>query len=580
MGVNRLPLYAAATRAAPADSSALSGKVWEASARLGASTHSGDDMGLLDRLRGTPSAEVAVSPSPVAEQPTFAVIDVETTGLSPTACRVLELAVVLTDPNGSPVWEWSSRFNPQGPVGPTHIHGITDADVAHAPLLADHLTYLADLLGGRVLVAHNAEFDLAFLAAEYHRAGWDMPEVPRICTMQAGRVYLPDLPRHRLGDCCDACGVPHTEVHSALGDARATAAMLATYLTRTPDRGAWLEWESAFDEARRITWPTKAVRPPIEFSPDPQTRMWANMSRSREATPALVEVVAGMDLGDALDEGAPDGSLEYLELLAEALQDGILDALERDSLGALAEALGLSSDDVLAAHEAFLRSLANAALFDGKVTRAEKNELENVAAALDQDTSLVPRLVDSAEKARLARLSDGLGPLPQDWTHGEPLRVGDKVVFTGCEAYGRDELEARSARLGVRVIGSVSRRVALLVSDGTIDGTKASDARALGIRTVHPDEYDLLLNHLQPALVPVTRAPKQPSVKATPAGTETVQGAAAHRPGSPTLTSPVVPPSTIRAWARDNGYDVGDRGRLHADVISAFHRANGTGVSR
>lgn len=31
----------------------------------------------------------------------------------------------------------------------------------------------------------------------------------------------------------------------------------------------------------------------------------------------------------------------------------------------------------------------------------------------------------------------------------------------------------------------------------------------------------------------------------------------------------------IRAWARENGHDVSERGRIKADVVSAYHAANG-----
>jgi DNA polymerase-3 subunit epsilon len=483
------------------------------------------------------------------------------------------MAVVLTDTVGTPVWEWSSRFNPEGPVGPTHIHGITGEDVADAPLIRDSLPYVAQAIAGRVVVAHNASFDLAFVRAEYERAGWDMPWLPAICTMQAGRVYLPSLPRHRLVDCCAACGVTHQGAHSALGDARATAAVLSAYLTRTPDRGAWLEWESASAEAARLRWPVGPSRAAIAYVPDPYARRWANAATKAPTPPALVEAVRSLDLGDALDEGAPEGTLEYLELLADVLEDGVLDQDERVALDALSRSLLPEPQDIAAAHRAFLLSLAHAALEDGKVSRAEKAELDSVAAALGLDKKLVADVVAAAEAARDARLSEGLRDLPVDWTLGEPLRVGDKIVFTGCEACNRDALEARAARLGVRVIGSVSRRVALLVSDGTMDGTKAADARALGTRVVHPDELVVMLDHLQPALPRAVKA----SVK-TGAGPGSSEIPGKPLPSTDTVlteaTPPSAPPGVIRAWAREQGYEVGERGRLHSDVIAAYLRAH------
>src|SRR3954453_2476982 len=73
-----------------------------------------------------PAAPLTASAPAVslAGAPGFAVIDAETTGLSPNSHRILELAIVRTDPIGRVVDEWVCRFHPGGPVGATHIHGI------------------------------------------------------------------------------------------------------------------------------------------------------------------------------------------------------------------------------------------------------------------------------------------------------------------------------------------------------------------------------------------------------------------------------------------------------------------------
>jgi DNA polymerase III epsilon subunit-like protein len=108
----------------------------------------------------------------------FTIIDLETTGLSAAQHRVVEVAVVRTDAVGRVTGEWSERVDPEGPVGATHIHGITDADVVGAPKFRDLIPHLNAWLTGTVVVAHNARFDLAFLRSEYGYAGWTLPWRP------------------------------------------------------------------------------------------------------------------------------------------------------------------------------------------------------------------------------------------------------------------------------------------------------------------------------------------------------------------------------------------------------------------
>lgn len=194
-------------------------------------------MGLLDRFRGRASAPSATPPPAPSTAPRFAVIDVETTGLDPERERVLELAILRADEQGRPIDQWVTRFHPGGPVRATHIHGITDADVAGAPRFADLAVQIGTALQGLVLVAHNAEFDLAFLQAEFARASLPMPQVSTYCTLQGSTVYLPHLRRRTLAECCAALGVTHQQAHSALGDAYAAAGLLERYLAMDRQTG-------------------------------------------------------------------------------------------------------------------------------------------------------------------------------------------------------------------------------------------------------------------------------------------------------------------------------------------------------
>jgi len=161
---------------------------------------------LLGRRKSSTEAPAASSTVRLPRSPAFAVIDVETTGLSPQRDRILELAIVRLDESGAVVDEWVSRFDPEGPVGATHIHGITQADVVGQPRFADVAPTVMAALSGLAVVAHNAKFDLAFLRNELNAAGWSVPRIAAYCTLDASYAYLPDMDRRRLVDCCWAVG--------------------------------------------------------------------------------------------------------------------------------------------------------------------------------------------------------------------------------------------------------------------------------------------------------------------------------------------------------------------------------------
>jgi DNA polymerase-3 subunit epsilon len=166
----------------------------------------------------------------------FAVVDVEATGSSSRRHRVVEVAVVLLDRDLEPEGEFATLVDPQGPVGPTHIHGIEPAHLGGAPRFAGIAARLLTLLRGRVLVGHNVGCDRAFLAAEYARVGVRLPAVPEVCTMRMA------ADRHRehpvpyglsLRACAQALGVVGWAPHTALGDARATAALFGHFVVRS-----------------------------------------------------------------------------------------------------------------------------------------------------------------------------------------------------------------------------------------------------------------------------------------------------------------------------------------------------------
>lgn len=181
----------------------------------------------------------------------YAVVDLEATGASSHRHRIVELAVLLLDRDLVPQGEFTTLVDPQGPVGPTHIHGIEPEHLGGAPRFAGIAARLLTLLRGRVLVGHNVGCDRAFLVAEYARLDVRLPPVPELCTMRlaADGGDGPASYGLSLRACAAAIGVTDWSAHTALGDARASAALLAHYAPRLgglPERLA---------DAAALRWP-------------------------------------------------------------------------------------------------------------------------------------------------------------------------------------------------------------------------------------------------------------------------------------------------------------------------------------
>ena len=102
----------------------------------------------------------------------YAVLDFEASGFVPEGNdRIVEIAVVQLSSNLKVEGEYTSLVNPARDLGATYIHGITGSDVQEAPAFAEVADNMVVWLSGRVIVAHNAPFDIRFLRAEFTRLG-------------------------------------------------------------------------------------------------------------------------------------------------------------------------------------------------------------------------------------------------------------------------------------------------------------------------------------------------------------------------------------------------------------------------
>lgn len=168
----------------------------------------------------------------------FACLDTETTGLYATqGGKICELAISVSR-NGQVIEEFSTLLNPGVPMLPEviAIHGITNEMVKDAPTFADILPKVISVLDGCVLVAHNADFDLSFLKAEFEACGMNFPPYPVIDTLKLARKSG-RFESNRLGNIATTLGISCEGWHRAMADTKMAEQILYYFLNTLKEQG-------------------------------------------------------------------------------------------------------------------------------------------------------------------------------------------------------------------------------------------------------------------------------------------------------------------------------------------------------
>ena len=166
--------------------------------------------------------------------PAVAFVDLETTGMAAAEDRVTDVAIVRVE--GDAVSEWSSLVDPQCsiPAAIQALTGITNAMVAGAPTFERIADEVAGRVAGCLLVAHNARFDYGFLKHEFARLGRSFT-ARVLCTVKLSRRLYPESAPHHLDALVDRHGLPASDRHRALGDARILRSFVETvYREKSP----------------------------------------------------------------------------------------------------------------------------------------------------------------------------------------------------------------------------------------------------------------------------------------------------------------------------------------------------------
>ncbi len=164
--------------------------------------------------------------------PSFAFLDLETTGTSARDDRITEIGIVRVDRDedaGERVCEWSTLVDPQVPIPPAiqALTGITDAMVKSAPTFSSIARDVLDILAGSIVVAHNARFDYGFLKHAFARL--ERTFTARVlCTVRLSRRLFPEADGHGLDALITRHSLDGRDRHRALGDARAIWSFVQT----------------------------------------------------------------------------------------------------------------------------------------------------------------------------------------------------------------------------------------------------------------------------------------------------------------------------------------------------------------
>lgn len=181
--------------------------------------------------------DFVVRPNGQSLDSSYVVFDIETTGLSPRFCKIIEIGAVKIE-NGEITDYFSHFINPEIPIpyNITKLTSITDDMVMDSPAIEVILPQFLEFVGDSVLVAHNAGFDTSFIKKYAKDMGLKI-ENSIVDTMTLGHILCPELGKFTLDRICKHLGIKLENHHRAVDDAAATAEIFKRFLPMLKEKG-------------------------------------------------------------------------------------------------------------------------------------------------------------------------------------------------------------------------------------------------------------------------------------------------------------------------------------------------------
>ncbi len=386
-------------------------------------------------------------------------LDLETTGFDfKSKDRVIEIAGCVINPStGQIISKFETLINPLRniPEQSVKIHSLTAAHLSMAPTFSEIGPWLANTIGGKRVVAHNALFDVNFLNAEFIRAGIDFQITEFDCTCRLTKNA--SLKAAALDFDLDYSPEKH---HGALYDAYLCSQIYTRLITENIVDGNATSNRS-FELAAANEVPSLITREQLSL---------VNGSRKKQSP---------LTLGTSPHLDNPAEAC-YLWRLTEFLGDLELTELEKRELYDLAQALGISPAMQHKIHESYVRELEKAAQRDGLITNNEEELLRAFAEALEIEL-----------KVDFSKSEVSLPPV------GSLICVTGTTTING-ENWGKKEISSFLVSRGFQFTDELSKSsgVSMLLqeSEGSQSG-KVEKARKWGIPRMTIESFVSILSN-------------------------------------------------------------------------------------
>ncbi len=167
----------------------------------------------------------------------FVAFDLETTGLSPRTDEIIEIGAVVMK-QGREVARYQTFVDPHRKLlkETTDLTGITDDMLVGAPSIEKALPEFLNFVDGRVLVAHNADFDTAFIREACKKLGHPYTYTSAD-TLVLSQNLMTKLNRHKLNIVADALSLPEFNHHRAADDAVTCGMIMAKFMDMLKEQG-------------------------------------------------------------------------------------------------------------------------------------------------------------------------------------------------------------------------------------------------------------------------------------------------------------------------------------------------------